>query len=575
MFSLKKEGALFRKRLPIHGIWHYAVIIIISTILVTTSLSYTIYTSHIRNIDRELSLKASHIEKIFSELLEETSHILSYAGRQIIRSNKFNDLNYIARFLDQVWEADFKAKSCITFIEWVDDHNMQLANSQIGIIPDPVDMSFRPHTKECRKKPWQLQISPPCVGIPSGLWVIPAGIGVVDTEKNKFLGMLVVGISVAAITTKIVELTQANQTSFIVLDYSGNTILQTADNVTSLKNPFHQKALQELLAISKEGFLRDSLSSNQIDYRYCIKMDKLPYIILVGRHNTVFKKDFYALVLPRILEFGGMAIFCLLLLYLFKKHLIHFSKLSYKARENFLQTSNEDFFILSEIILRRLRAILKPSLNDPHRLIIIERIYNDIIQLKQLSTSEINIISIDVNKTLEESVLVISQLIFLQNKKITYEFQADIPKFNTDELRFKQIILSLLSIAMEGTKDGCEILIRTYVENTEHNNKQLIIHIMDNGFGLSSFEIKRLRDSHHFPPSQHFNGTELDIQEIIRLVELLGGNFQELSAVNKGLDIRLTLPYDDINKINREPSSKSNIYSFTRKKWKRKGSSYE
>jgi len=207
---------------------------------------------------------------------------------------------------------------------------------------------------------------------------------------------------------------------------------------------------------------------------------------------------------------------------------------------------------------------LKNSLSDPEKLHIIENIYGDVIQLKQLSTAKVNILPMNVNKTLEESVLVISQLTFLQNKKITYEFQDNIPLFDTDELRFKQIILSLLSIALEGTKDGCEILIRTYVE-ASNDDKNLIIQIIDNGFGLSSFEIKRLRDSHHFPPSQHFNGADLDIQEIIRLVELFGGKFQEFSTINKGLNIRLSLPYKQHQNLNSQPNQASNIYAFTRK----------
>ena len=161
-------------------------------------------------------------------------------------------------------------------------------------------------------------------------------------------------------------------------------------------------------------------------------------------------------------------------------------------------------------------------------------------------------------------MLVISQLVFLQNKKITYEFQTDIPKFDTDELRFKQIILSLLSIAMEGTNEGCKILIRTYAETTEHST-QLIIHIMDNGFGLSSFEMKRLRETQHFTPSQHLNGTELDIQEIIRLVEMYGGSFHEFSAINRGLNIQLVLPYAAFKTEEHRFHKKSNIYHFSRK----------
>ncbi len=155
--------------------------------------------------------------------------------------------------------------------------------------------------------------------------------------------MLVVGISVAAITTKIIGLTQAEQISFIILDYDGNVILQTADNEADFKSPFHTEILQEILTMPKQGFLKNSLLHNHIDYRFYTKMNDLPYIILVGHHSSLSRKKFYALVLPRVLEFSLIPIFCLLLLYLFRKHLIQVSQLSYKAREKFLQTSNEDF----------------------------------------------------------------------------------------------------------------------------------------------------------------------------------------------------------------------------------------
>lgn len=564
MLIFKKEIALSRKKLPIYDIWYYAIVIITLASLVVAGISYSIYTAHTHNVDRDLSLKTSSIEKAFSELMEETNRILSYAGRQIIRFDKAKDLNYIAKFLAQVWEADFKAKSCITFVEWLDDKNMQLVNSQTGVIPDPVDMSFRIHTKECRKQPWVLQVSPPDIGIPSGLWVIPAGIGIFDTDKNKFSGILVVGISVAAITSKITELAQADQVSFLILDYQGNVILQTQDNELDPKKPFYKEKLSELQPMPRQGLLKTQLHHNNIEYRFYCKMHNLPYVILVGRHSAVFKREFCALILPRILEFSGIPIFCLLLLFLFRRHLIHFSNLSYRTRENFLHTFNEDFFILSEIILRRLRIFLKSSIKDSCQLRIVERIYNDVIELKQLSTNDTQIVPIDVNKALEESVLVISQLVFLQSKKITYEFQPNIPKFDANELRFKQIVLSLLSMAMEGTKEGCEILMRAHVEITEHG-KQLIIHIRDNGFGLSSFEMKRLRESQDFPPSQHLNGAELDIQEIIGFVEMYGGSFQEFSAIKKGLNIQLVLPYAAISEKGDDLQKKSNIYPFPHK----------
>ena len=102
MINFPKDASLFRKKLPIHSIWYYASIILISASLVAAALSYAIYTSHTHNVDRALSLKTASIEKVLSELLEETNRILAYAGRQLVRFDKAKDPNYIAKFYRMV-----------------------------------------------------------------------------------------------------------------------------------------------------------------------------------------------------------------------------------------------------------------------------------------------------------------------------------------------------------------------------------------------------------------------------------------------------------------------------------------
>jgi K+-sensing histidine kinase KdpD len=68
-------------------------------------------------------------------------------------------------------------------------------------------------------------------------------------------------------------------------------------------------------------------------------MENYPYTILTGLSKTYLDKEFNRLILPRILEFIGVTIFFLIVLYIYDSRIIHLLDVENKLRKSLLQTN--------------------------------------------------------------------------------------------------------------------------------------------------------------------------------------------------------------------------------------------
>lgn len=574
MKLLRKAFALPSKgRLPTRDFFLFSLTVLFITGFIAIVLWVTIYISHINGIQRDLSSKAVNLDKTLSEILDDTNRLLVYIGKQIARHNKSNDLKFIANLLASVSEAEFKAKSAITFIEWINDQNFQVVNSQTGVIPDPHNMSFRKHVQRAPTHPWKLQVSTPDMGIPSNLWVVPAGTGVID-GKNKFLGIAAVGFSVAGLTSKLIQITTIDKASFVILDRNFNIILQSNDHALEPKNTFYKELFEGKNYFSKEeAIFEQAISYKDIQYYAYRKMQHYPYIIMVGYNKGLVSNEFYTLVLPRVLEILAMAFFCVFLLYLFRKRMLFFSNSSTKAKEEFLRKFGDEFqsFLFSissqtEVLLMAIQNESNITLSKAKQIELLENISESINNLQNLTTNTLQLTQIKVNDLLHECVLIHSQTAFLQGKKIVCRLQDDLPLLCADELRFKQIILGLLSLSLNCTKQGALIVVSSAL-HLEDNKQYVAIGIKDDGVGLSTQELHRLRERFQLKSfNSQLDGTGLDIQEIIKLVELHGGIYSEKSKIGKGKEIILSFPcileMQSIDNKNYIEGDKDNVYVF-------------
>ncbi len=184
---------------------------------------------------------------------------------------------------------------------------------------------------------------------------------------------------------------------------------------------------------------------------------------------------------------------------------------------------------LNEKQLKNINAIHKAG---EHLLILI----NDILDLSRMETGrmELSLREFRLPSFLDGIAEIIKEK--AQNKQINFIYESDLslPKIiEADELRLRQIILNLLSNAVQFTHIGwCALKVRA--EAKDRDRTVLTIHVEDSGLGIcpevqqNLFTPFRQKDSH----LRHTEGSGLGLAISYTLVHLMGGELQVLSPLD-------------------------------------------
>jgi signal transduction histidine kinase/ActR/RegA family two-component response regulator len=108
-----------------------------------------------------------------------------------------------------------------------------------------------------------------------------------------------------------------------------------------------------------------------------------------------------------------------------------------------------------------------------------------------------------------------------------------------DELRFKQVVLNLVSNAVKFTPDGGSVQVRAYREGDE-----LLVSVTDTGIGVAKEDQERIFESFQQggrgAPKEEGTGLGLTLSR--RIVELFGGRIWLASAVGSGSTFGFAIP---------------------------------
>lgn len=176
-----------------------------------------------------------------------------------------------------------------------------------------------------------------------------------------------------------------------------------------------------------------------------------------------------------------------------------------------------------------------------------ERVNNLISELLDLTkTKEPTFDLSDLHTLIDKMVLLISPQSKAKKIEVIRKFDPSIGLVMMDPEKMKQIILNLLSNAVEFTPDEGVIEITTKNIKKNDHEKSVCIEIKDNGQGISPLVVDKIFDPYFTTKhkSDMHNGTGLGLFIAHQNMEDHGGTIEVKTPINRGATFILTLPQD-------------------------------
>ena len=119
--------------------------------------------------------------------------------------------------------------------------------------------------------------------------------------------------------------------------------------------------------------------------------------------------------------------------------------------------------------------------------------------------------------------------------------EPGLPAVRTDEGKLIQILRNLISNAVKFTAEG------TVTVHAERQDEQLCLRVIDTGIGIAAADLARIFEEFvqvAGPQQRAARGTGLGLPLSRKLVELLGGTLEVVSASGKGTTFTVRLPFE-------------------------------
>lgn len=184
------------------------------------------------------------------------------------------------------------------------------------------------------------------------------------------------------------------------------------------------------------------------------------------------------------------------------------------------------------------KALEKVLKNGKHLL----QLINDILDFSKIESGRmhVSIESDSVEGVVNGAIMTAEGLIRQKNIQLKQEIAPELPLFNTDVLKIKQILVNLLSNASKFTDENGLITI-----NAVMDGPMIKISVKDSGIGIEPKNLGKIFEEFSQVDSSHsrkYQGTGLGLPIARRLAQLLGGDLTVDSIVGKGSTFILTVP---------------------------------
>lgn len=190
------------------------------------------------------------------------------------------------------------------------------------------------------------------------------------------------------------------------------------------------------------------------------------------------------------------------------------------------------------------------------------QLINNILDITKAEANKIELIETNVNikNIINICMRTLSEHAARDNISLSYEQSDDLPDIYADELCLKQIMINLMSNAVNYTENGGEVHISAYINLTADHKKHFVITVSDTGVGIDKKDINRVMEKFgqaSKPSIRKGKGTGLGLPLTRTLVELHNGTLHLESTIGKGTKVTIRFPEERIYVSNNQ----SNTYT--------------
>lgn len=173
--------------------------------------------------------------------------------------------------------------------------------------------------------------------------------------------------------------------------------------------------------------------------------------------------------------------------------------------------------------------------------------------LRELSLAEVRQLRLerhqaDINQLLNRAVLMIKPLADEKKIDISCHLAPSLPEICIDHDRISQVFNNLLINAIRYSPENSKVIVSSETER-QKDERWLIIHVIDNGFGIAADDIEHIFESFYRSEKSRDRkrgGSGLGLAIVKQLVEIHDGKVQVKSIQGKGSEFIVSLPIKDI-----------------------------
>jgi hypothetical protein len=336
------------------------------------------------------------------------------------------------------------------------------------------------------------------VGFLTGLREIPGAMAVAN-DKGETLGYICVGFIIADLNNKIRAILPSDYIDYTVLDKKFSIVLQSDSSHLDTESTFFRDVLDETnVLFSNDGFFEKPVSVKDISYSHFKKIRQFHMTVLVGENRA----KFYASVFKYAFVPAGLFFILCLFLFtsynLFREYFFQNLRKADKERGNFLnhiahfmKQPLEEVILTSEILNRFHKGDIDLGITEGRQAVLIDKIHSAALNLDTFVQTDETKAAFDINKTIEECILIQFQSAVLKKLKITKNLSRNLPPFYANHLRFQQIVVGLLALSFEYCRERSRVVIETSLK-IEGEQTSLILSALDDGLFLDEEHLRRL-----------------------------------------------------------------------------------